>query len=74
MVYPIINPVETGKKIKILIKRNGRTAAWVAKTIGLSDKGTLYKWLRGEALPSIDNLLALSILFEVTINEILVAS
>ena len=33
---------------------------------------TMYKWLRGDELPGIDNMLALSILLDVPINDILV--
>lgn len=71
MEYPVIDPVGTGNNIRELIASSGRTAPGVARTIGLSDKGTIYKWLRGETLPNIDNLLALSVLLGVTINDIL---
>ena len=43
-----------------------------AGKLGLADKSTLYKWIRGDALPGIDNMLALSILLDVSINDILV--
>ena len=71
MEYPVIDPIGTGKNLKAFLKKNGKTVTGVAKIIGLSDKGTVYKWLRGESLPSIDNLLALSVLLGVTINDIL---
>jgi len=40
--------------------------------LGIADMSTMYKWLRGDALPTIDNMLVLSILLDVTINDILV--
>lgn len=71
MTYPVIDPVMTGNNIKNLIKDSGSTVTSVGKDLGLSDKSTIYKWLRGDALPSIDNMLALSMIFNVPINDML---
>ena len=72
MDYPVIDPVGTGKNIKDLIKSSGNTVAGVGRILGIADKSTMYKWLRGDALPGIDNMLALSVLLGVTINEMLI--
>ena len=72
MDYPVIDPVGTGLNIKMLIKASGNTIANVGRMLGIADMSTMYKWLRGDALPGIDNMLALSILLDVTINDILV--
>ncbi|MBR1814824.1 MAG: helix-turn-helix transcriptional regulator [Lachnospiraceae bacterium] len=72
MNYPVIDPVGTGMNMKSLIKNSGNTVAGVVRLLGLADRSTMYKWLRGEALPGIDNLLALSNLLGVSINDILV--
>ena len=72
MDYPVIDPVGTGSNIKLLIKNNGNTIAGVGRMLGIADMSTMYKWLRGDALPGIDNMLALSILLDVSINDILV--
>ena len=40
--------------------------------LGIADMSTMYKWLRGDSLPGIDNMLALSMLLGVSINDILV--
>jgi transcriptional regulator with XRE-family HTH domain len=71
MNYPVIDPVGTGANIKALIKRSGNTVAGTAKALGLAEKSTIYKWMRGDAMPSIDSLLALSMMLGVTINDIL---
>lgn len=71
MNFPVIDPAGTGANIKNLIRNSGRTAANIVETLGLSDKSTLYKWMRGDAMPGIDNLLALSVLFGVSINDII---
>ena len=53
-------------------KENGFSADKIKNYLGICDKSNVYKWFRGDALPSVDNLLALSILFGVTINEMII--
>ena len=72
MNYPVIDPVGTGINLKTLITDSGYTIAGIGRRLGIADMSTLYKWLRGDTLPGIDNMLALSILLNVTINDILV--
>ena len=72
MNYPVIDPVKTGKNIKLLIKNSGNSITNIGKILGIADMSTVYKWLRGDALPGIDNLLALSVLLGIPINDILV--
>ena len=70
MDYPVIDPVGTGTNIKLLIKNSGNTITGIGRMLGIADMSTMYKWLRGDALPGIDNMLALSILLNVSINDI----
>ena len=72
MNYPVIDPVGTGINLKTLITDSGYTIAGIGRKLGIADMSTLNKWLRGDTLPGIDNMLALSILLNVTINDILV--
>ena len=72
MEYPVIDSVEIGKNIKNLIKNTGNTVAGISRLLGIADRSTMYKWLRGDALPGIDNMLALSMILGVSINEMLV--
>ena len=72
MDYPVIDPVGTGSIIRMLIRDSGNTIAGVGRMLGIADMSTMYKWLRGDALPGIDNMLALSIILNVSINDILV--
>ena len=53
-------------------KEQRNTIAGVGRMLGIADMSTMYKWLRGDALPGIDNMLALSMLLGVSINDILV--
>ncbi len=72
MDYPVIDPVGTGSNIRTLIRNSGNTITGVGRLLGLADMSTMYKWLRGDALPGIDNILALSILLNFSSNYILV--
>lgn len=72
MDYPVIDPVGTGSNIRLLIRNSGNSVAGIGRMLGIADMSTMYKWLRGDSLPGIDNLLALSILLDVSINDILV--
>lgn len=72
MNFPIIDPVATGTNIKKMLKDKGLSVVKVKELLGISDKSNLYKWFRGEALPTIDNLLALSMLLGVTVNDLIV--
>ena len=72
MDYPVIDPVGTGSNIRNLIRNSGNSIADVGRMLGIADMSTMYKWLRGDSLPGIDNLLALSMLLGVSINDILV--
>ncbi len=74
MDYPVIDPAATGRNIRMLIDSSGNTVAGVADMLGIADRSTMYKWLRGDALPGIDNMLALSMLLGVSINDILVTA
>ena len=72
MIYPIIDMEATGNNIRRLRIEKGASVRELSAFLGLSDVRAVYKWQRGETLPSIDNLLALSILLEVPIDQILI--
>ena len=64
--------VKTGKNIARLRKINGLTIKDIQDAMGFNTPQAIYKWMRGEAIPSVDNLVILSELFDTTIDEILV--
>lgn len=72
MEYPMIDMKGTGENMKMVLMKKGISVADVGKEIGVSDKSVVYKWTRGDSLPDINNLLALSMLLDVSINDILV--
>lgn len=72
MGYPVIDTRATGARIKALRLERGLTVKEIQKALGFDEPQAVYKWERGSSLPSTDNLLALSLLLEVPIEEILV--
>ena len=70
--YPVIDMVKTGANIRRLRLLNHLTVATISKNLGFTTGIAIYKWQRGESLPTVDNLLALSRMFHVTMNEILI--
>ena len=66
--FPTIDPKATGNRIRDLRKKNHMKV----DDIGFESQQAVYKWQRGESLPSVDNLYALSRLFGTTVDDILV--
>lgn len=72
MSYPVIDPVATGNRIDTLRRDKGYSVADIRDYLGFSTTYAIYKWLHGYSLPSLDNFLALSVLFEISMNDMLV--
>lgn len=72
MNLPYINMEKTGQNIKHLMQEKGYTVADFQEIFHFKNEVSIYKWRNGSSLPSIDNLLILSELFDMTINDILI--
>lgn len=71
---PMINMTETGLNIANLRKERGLTVKQVQDALGFRNKNAIFKWQRGETLPTLDNLVILANLFNVTLDEIVVTT
>ena len=71
--FPVIDPVATGKNIRKLRMQKGLTVRELQDYFGFDEPRAIYKWQRGDTLPSVDNLYALGRILEVPLEEILVA-
>ena len=69
---PTINMAATGANIKALLKSKGLKVADVQKMRGFNTPQSIFKWMRGDAMPSIDNLVILAHLLGVTIDQIII--
>lgn len=71
-VYPVIDLIATGRNISDLRKARGLSVSDLQAFFGFEAPQAIYKWQKGQSLPSTDNLYALSILLEVSIEDILI--
>ena len=69
---PGIDMAATGRNIYTLRTSRGLSVADLQRFFGFDAPQAIYKWQNGKTLPSIDNLYALSCLFEVSIEDILI--
>ena len=53
---PTINMTATGANIKALIKTKGLKITDVQNILGFNIPQAIFKWIRGDAMPSIDNM------------------
>ena len=67
-----INMIKTGNNISRLRKERGLSIKEIQEAMGFNTPQAIFKWQRGEALPTVDNLAVLSELFNTTIDEIVV--
>ena len=71
---PVIDMVRTGQNIARLRKQAGLSVRDLQDVFGFATPQAIYKWQRGQSLPAVDNLYALSALLDVPMNDILVSS
>ena len=70
--YPVIDLPATGENILRMRESRGFSVRDLQQFFGFDAPQAIYKWQRGQTLPSVDNLFALAALFRVSIDEILV--
>lgn len=69
---PMINMIATGKNIENLRKQREMSVKDLQDIFDFSTPNAIYKWQRGIAMPTIDNLVVLAAIFQVQIDDILV--
>ena len=70
--YPVIDQKKTGAWLRILCKFRGYSVKDLQKYLHISSNQAIYEWFNGHTLPSINNLLALSVLLDIPMNDLLV--
>ena len=71
-VLPSINMAATGNNIFQMRRRAGMTVQDLQNIFGFSSPQAIYKWQRGEAMPTIDNLVILASVFDTTMDAIVI--
>lgn len=69
---PVIDMTATGNNIMRMRINAGMTVKDLQDVFGFTTPQAIYKWQRGTALPTVDNLVVLSAVFGVKIDDILV--
>ena len=69
---PVIDMAATGKNIAAMRREAGVTVRDMQCVLGFSTPQAIYKWQRGDAMPTIDNLAIIAAMFGVKIDDILV--
>ena len=70
--YPVIDLAETGRSIERHRRQAGLTVRDLQTYFGFEYPQAIYKWQHGECLPTVDNLLALARLLQMSMEDLLV--
>ena len=71
-IYAPIDAVMTGQVLHNKIRKKGYTVSEIQSKLNLSCPQSIYRWLKGKTLPSVDNLYTLSMILKVHMEELLV--
>ena len=63
-----IDKVRTGQQIRLLMEKRGVTVRDVMNALSLACVQSVYHWLDGQSMPTLDNLYALSDLLKVPMD------
>lgn len=69
---PVIDMAATGMNITRLRINAGLTVRDLQAVFGFSTPQAIYKWQRGDAMPTLDNMVVLAAVFGVPMDDILV--
>ena len=72
MDIPLINTAATGRRINTLRIQAGLSVKDLQTVFGFATPQAIYKWIHGSAMPTIDNLVILAAILNVTLDEIIV--
>ncbi len=71
-IIPVIDMAATGINITRLRQNAGMTVRDLQEVFGFTTPQAIYKWQRGEAMPTLDNIVVLAAVFGVTVDDIII--
>ena len=71
-MLPSINMTATGNNIVQMRRRAGLSVQDLQNVFGFSSPQAIYKWQRGDAMPTLDNLVILASVFCTTMDDIVI--
>lgn len=69
---PTIDIVATGQNINALRIKADMSVKDMQEVFGFTTSQAIYKWIHGTNLPTIDNMVILATMFNVTVDEIII--
>ena len=73
-MLPTIDRVKTGSRLRALLRARRLSVQTVREALRLSSVQSVYHWLSGQRMPSIENFYALSGLLGVPLDEMIVGT
>lgn len=70
-MFPVIDKRETGIRLRRIMDEQGFTVKDVQEYLGLGSVQSVYHWLNGLSMPTVDNLYALSYLFQMPVDDMI---
>ncbi len=67
-----IDTIATGANIRAMVKAKGMKIADIQNVFGFNTPQAIFKWFRGDAMPTIDNIVIMADIFGVKIDDIIV--
>lgn len=71
---PKVDMMQTGERIAELRLKNNMTVKDLQELFEFNTPQAIYKWMRGETMPTVDNLVILAYAFHVSIADIVVVT
>ena len=72
VTIPAIDMAATGRNITKLRQDAGLSVKDLQMMFGFTTPQAIYKWQHGTAMPTIDNLVVLAVVFDVPIDDIII--
>ena len=72
IAIPTIDMAATGDNITAMRRNVGLSVRDLQQIFGFSTPQAIYKWQRGESMPTLDNIVVLAAVFGVPVDDILV--
>ena len=70
-MFPIIDKKKTGINLRRLMDEHNLTVKDIQRYLNLGSVQSVYHWLNGISLPTVDNLYALSYLFHIPVDNLI---
>ena len=70
--FPSIDMAATGSNIVRMRRQTGMSVQDLQQIFGFSTPQAIYKWQRGAAMPTLDNLVVLAAVFGTTLDALIV--